>query len=318
MGYIVSVDEVGTRQGSLSLSGLSRKYVRKFEVITSDAEVGQLQVELAAGLPRIGASYVVPYWSDLGAIVTSISARQEDPEANTYWTVEVEYNSRTSDPQKSSGGGGGGGQPGAPQSANPLLEPAQIVWGKHEVLVARLRTIDELPRSQERAIANSAGTPYDPPPQVPVPYRTLTITRNEERYRPFITSLYENTVNDRPFQGRPAYSCLCKSITAQDGYKDNYRYQIVRYEFHFAEHHDIELLDKGSVYFNSDDTVNRKLIPFATSTGMTMGEGLLNGQGLALPRNAAGAFTQAPVNLRFEVYYSQNFDDLDLPDPAYQ
>jgi hypothetical protein len=311
---ILYVQRVGEGDGRISLDKLRRQWKTVWEVETSSADVDSLEVALAPGLPRIGDYYVAGGTFDLGSIVVDIIPKRLDPDVPTLWTVEVVYQSQTKDPSKQSGGGGGGGQPGQPQASNPLLRPPSVDWQTRYRTVARLTTVDELPRSQKRPIANSAGTPYDPPPTEQEPMRVLTFRRNESTFRPYQTLLYIWRVNNDVFQGYPAYTVLCENIVGTEQYENSVRYWDVTYTFLFADHHDTELLDKGPNYLTEDNGDGRKPKEFRDSTGRPIGDQLLDGNGNPLPRNpVTGKYTGEPVNLRFETKLSARFADLNIP-----
>lgn len=72
---------------------------------------------------------------------------------------------------------------------NPLTRKPRISW-------ARVTTQEYVRRDIfNNPIANTAGDPFDPPPQITMASRMLTIRRHEQGYKPEISDRFENTVN---------------------------------------------------------------------------------------------------------------------------
>src|SRR5947209_2126806 len=79
-----------------------RKYTRVFQVSSSVSTDDAATICLAPLLPRMFASYIVPNGIDLGAIVRSKKAVQDS--SNPYfWTVTVEYDTKTPDASRHPG-----------------------------------------------------------------------------------------------------------------------------------------------------------------------------------------------------------------------
>jgi hypothetical protein len=338
---ILKCEELPGREGQISLDGLARRYKRTFEVVTDDRNMAAGVVRLANlgpanRIPRLGEHYAAGGVVDFGAIADDIQAVDPEPDYPFLWKVTVSYRSRTVNLTRQQGGGGG--SPESPQNTNPILTPAKVTWGTRKVLRNVEHTVpDPVPgpnQGKTLPIVNSAGTPFDPKPQIEIGLRTLTIVRNEAQFRPFSTQLFIGTTNEKPFQASKPETALCEDIRGDLQYSNGTEYFSVTYEFTFAPDDDptfwyVRQIDWGPKFLKQ---VNGQwvLSTLASSTGAVLHDKLLLDPGVVkkgalLPGvdpktgiyDGTGVGAAPPNVLKFQVRESNDFGDLHLPDPAW-
>ena len=307
---IVSVQQKGRPKGKFILDGFAREYEGTYQVITTDYTVTLLEVALA----NLGVAGRIPRWGerlslDPGAIVVDVAPEQIDDDDPTVWEVRVTWRSFSADPDRQQESGGGSGE--NPENTNPLLQPPKIKWGTKYVRIGVRETID----TPSRQIVNSAGAPFKNL-EIDLPLTTLTINRNEPVFNPFTMDLYKGKVSSNIWQDRTPGRWKCTDIVGEDDYRDGVFYVRVQYDFLLDKpplyFHQLALLDAGPYYLEAVDVGPPSPRTEMTGTGGFAGDVLLDGAGGKLAANAE------PVRLDFNVIDSANFDDLNLPDPAYQ
>ena len=138
------VPESGTHEEN---EGGQVTYTETWQVETDDVDDGQITVLAYASLPQLGASFAVGNDSDTRARVTRRRPRRikEQPK---YWRVEIHYTYRPTDPKWS-------GEAGSIIGLLPEVEGFGIPYSK-----LAIKDIND------KAIVNTAGLPFDPPPEM--------------------------------------------------------------------------------------------------------------------------------------------------------
>jgi hypothetical protein len=132
------------------------------------------------------------------------------------------------------------------QNADPTLRPAEVQWGSQSIQLAAQKD------RNGTLVANKAGDPYDPPPEKPLNFRTLTMVKARDTYSPTATLAYENHVNEDVFLGFAAECVMCKSITSQSFVERGRLYYRVTYVFWIREDTwKLSLLEQGYRYIDS-------------------------------------------------------------------
>lgn len=173
MAVVVLAEQMSPRSGRLDKDS-NHSYTRTFQVQTDNPLDGAAQAMLACGI-AIGQPYVTLTESDPYAVCIGVSAECQSEDGKT-WSATVEYGPRD-----------------VRDDVNPLLEPLEVSWS-----FARFEEIVDKDL-QGRAIATSAGEPYDPPVKRDSNRPTLQVVRNE---RVFVASMaynFSDCVNATPY-----------------------------------------------------------------------------------------------------------------------
>jgi len=107
-----------------------------------------------------------------------------------------------------------------------------LSWGKRPVLVYLNRDLDG------KEYADTAYTPYDPPPAIRQTNQVLHIRHNEVVFSRSLARAYGNTINGGAWLDYPKYAVLADTPTAtqhwhdEDGTRESY-WQVL-YEFEIA------------------------------------------------------------------------------------
>lgn len=290
---VISVRELPNRTAEVDEKS-GRKYTRVFRVRTDDMADGPI-VAFAPGIPRRGDVYVdsngnYDYWAR--CISGSVSPVGENP---TTWEVTVHYSSQSPDASlRHEYAGNKLGVPGAGEtkpgerSEDPLLRPPEVSWS-HEDFRRSILTGDFINSAtgevdiEDAVIANSAGDPFDPPPEVDDAHLILTVVRNQPFYDPLLAFDYKNAVNSDTFLGFPPGVAKVREFTGQSAFENNKAFAKVTLRFEFRmEGWDLRLLDAGYAgYWMADKTVKATFVdrfahPFASISPM-------DGKGNRLP-----------------------------------
>lgn len=147
---VVSCNELPEWSGALwTLEG--KKYTRGFKVRVSQRTDGASVAIGAGGLPtRMDA-----HPDDADCVCFRLHPMLFDKEG-MFWRVNVEYEEPTRDTP----------------NPNPLNDPVQIEWTDYSIIEALTEDRDGT------KILNSAGDPFDPPPEQEVSYPEVLIVRN--------------------------------------------------------------------------------------------------------------------------------------------
>lgn len=239
--------------------GFHRTYTRVFLVKTTSTQDGPLTVTLATGVPRVWDPYTTNTDTDLGALCKSVSAQPTD--SPFLWEVTVEYDSVVREE----------GQ----QAENPLARPADIDWSFVPYVKAAQRDVFGLP------ILNSAGQPFDPPPEMDDRRIQLTIQRNEETFDPLQAFEFQDATNSDVFFGGGIAAWKVMSIKANGPHSENgVSFWRVTYEFEFRrEGWFLRTLDQGFA-----ELIDGSLTPITVKGVVPSEPVLLDGAGRKLER----------------------------------
>ncbi len=313
---VVSVNEIWDgRAGSTNDQGV-REYTRSFRVRTDDARDGVLHALYAAGIPR----RYDPYEDQNGAFDTGALAKHprargtEDP---TLWIVEVDYSTKYDFPE---GTGAASDKPGTPSAGqdgspgdkegDPIFAPAKIKWGTVKY-TKPARAFN--PDGSRSAILNSAGLPFDPPPEMEDYRLTLTVARTELAYTVSTNEKYVNRVNRaqwKAFNIKPL-RMLCKGISADREYKNGIVIWNVQYEFEYREEGwALQLLNCGWDAYDADydgiGPAERHRIVNTADGHAPRTPPLLDARGQELDPD------DDPIYLVFHIYETAEFNDLKI------
>lgn len=211
------------RAGSLSADG-NGTIVRTFLVRTDDPENDTFfTVYQAPGLPQLWDTHpFTPVFT-----VSKVSgALVETP--GTAWHCTVEYGTQV------------------PQEQQQDQFYTQVEFDVVKTQHAVRRDLNGI------AIKNSAGSPFDPPIEVPRSHWTVRFTRREPTYNPDISDDYTDKVNSATFLGKDAGYIKCNSIRAGNEVRDGVRWWNVTYEFeHNPDGWVQRVLDAGYEFLDS-------------------------------------------------------------------
>lgn len=187
---IVSVTEMfDERGGKAALGGAGsegpvRTYSRTHQVITDDPLDGPQTVMFARGIPRLGEIYKSGNDIDHGALCVNV-----DPQAQSgsriEWKVRSDYSNKDiGDLKRELGSGSGGqadsGKPGtgankdkkdSKDQYDPTAQEPKFTVGYRPVVRPLVRDV------KGKLVVNSAGDPFDPPPEYEDLMPVLRMTR---------------------------------------------------------------------------------------------------------------------------------------------
>src|SRR5215831_8394115 len=174
---------------------LVRNFTRIFRVFVDDMRTGPIEVQAAAGIPRLFSSYISYSDSeeDILCLCRRIRPRQsaDDP---FEWQVTCEYSTRVLDPALLNLLTGGPFRGSKPQGSNDLS--ADMANPLNKIPDVRFSFITfQRPLEKDKAtgkpIVNSAGTKFDPPVTYDESILVLTFTRNEAVYNVALAAQYK-------------------------------------------------------------------------------------------------------------------------------
>jgi hypothetical protein len=256
-----------------------RRYTRVYLVNAAETST-ENDVSGTSGVPQIGDIYLY----DFQAQCSRKNATYVD---GNVWEVEVEFS--TPDP-----GNGGPDQ----QDPNPLNRPAEIDWGDNRITV-----VSEKDHNGD-AYVNSAGDPFQNPPQTELFLPTLTHTRNEATFSAADQWFYLGTVNLDNFMGVGEGYARCVGYRGRRQYLAGFGYywQVTRvFEFNENQWSPMKILDKGYRYLLDG---SKKL---ASTNGVFHDkEILLDGSGGKLADDVD------PVFLEFQPFWGAMFGPLNI------
>jgi hypothetical protein len=278
---VVSVGEQYSRSGSMN-SRWQRTYTRQWKVITNDPNDGPKTVREALPV-SLGNSYSTPNEVDKGSYVNSIDAVSEGDDGLS-WLVNVQYGpyDATINPQ------------------DPTQRPIEL---NYEASQFQRPSIEDV---NGKAIANSAGDPFDPPLMKDDSRPVFVITRNEMTYNDEVMATYRDTVNSDVFFGYGPMLVKCHSITGRLAYDpDIHWYYVVTYRFeHNKDGWHKKPLDAG---FRTNPAGATSPAPIFDKAGLPISvPALLDGHGLQLTDGAD------PVFLDIQDYVEKPFEPLNI------
>lgn len=214
----------------------ARNYTRIFRAQFDILYADQIDAMFSPGIPRrfdpwVGRSGRI----DLGARAKNVHC-QQDPADPFWWTITVEYSTRSRDPSKQQGGEGS-------DNNNPIYDPPHITWGSiHDKI-----PLDEDFNVPKRNIRTSAGEPFQPRPEVDRHRMSLTYVRNEAKYIAPEWLPYWDCVNSVAWKGWAARTVKLGHVTSVEEYRNYFAFWKVTYYFEFRlPDWDIHLLDQGT------------------------------------------------------------------------
>lgn len=215
---LVWIHELNVAQGQLQLDAkghIKRDYTRQYQVKSDSLAESPLTVLLNTAqdgntLPQLGSIYQVGTATDLVARVTDTQAQRT---ADAYlWEVTVKYTILDV---------GDGDKPNDPDP-NDATDPRNWMPQITTSFVKRSRpcSFDIF----QNPIVNSCNVPFDPPPMVDDDVVQYHITRYEGIPNWQQIADYQNTLNLKPFWGRPAGMLKLLPITVELERIDNFNY----------------------------------------------------------------------------------------------
>jgi hypothetical protein len=278
---VVSCDPIKDGRGGEWSYDQSRKWTRKFRIVTDDDRDGPATVVLCPSLPQPGDLYSTGTESDSLAFLKSLVPEQDDKDARL-WTVTATYETLA---QASGGGsntpGNGGASPTA-RPENPLDRPTE--WRASSVKVKKAVTTDK----DGKDVKNSAGLFYNPGYERDVAIAQITATKNYASL-PFKTALdYVEKCNSDVWHGFPAKTVKVDGVDEQSMFENNYPYVRVTWTFLYDPDgwNPTRILDRGPYYLNAG------AIKFDVdaATGAVVPDVLLDGTGAKLVAPAVAVY----------------------------
>ena len=214
---IISVKEAGDRRmASMDDKGV-RKYMRMFRVVTDSPLMDSLNARDAPGVPSMFDQYSTDTGADSDALVQSKEAR-EMPDNPFLWEVDVHYSSDCDDPTEG--------------IENPLDRPPLYKWSTEIVRVPAGAWNDGEDLLGFK-ICNSVGAPFDPPPEIEIAHRVLTITRNEDDFDPIFLDQFAFCLNADDFLGYEAGQGRMDPAEGEETFEGGTRFFKVTYTIRF-------------------------------------------------------------------------------------
>jgi hypothetical protein len=272
---------------------ITGRHTRVFVVQSGDFTLGSESVQAAAGVPRLGDTYVDANGNtDVTCVCVLVRPEQDNLDPGV-WRVYAEY---TTD-----------------AVVTPTLMPCNISW-----------TLERFTRAiyldlNGAAILNSAGDPFDPPVIVDDSRLVCRVTRNELSYPLNAALAYKDAVNSDAFlsiivAGAPIAPGLVKmaNIGADlvNPLTGRFRYWRVTYEMHVQlRGWQPKVLDAGfhTGFLGGILGFNRKLVRDPVSNEPLSQPVPLDGLGNVLAPAAA------PVFITYAGYPTIAFNALGLP-----
>jgi hypothetical protein len=259
-----------------------RSYERPFWLITVVKQTEwHTMVDLAAAGFFIGAT--LP--EDSRAILSSIAIRMDDRNQRR-WTGSLQY------------------ETSGETDDNPLNAPPDISVDRESYTERVEFDIDDKP------IVNSAGEPFDEPPEVTRSRVVLTITRNEATDAWVgLSNDFTDCVNSDPFWiAGPGYA-RCKVISGQNFFFNGLQYWRVKYVIELDRRgFKKRVLDRGYSFLATDFQLNNQgrwgkryvsQVPILNADGSRIDKPvLLDGQGRRLESGASPVFKEYNVDER--------------------
>jgi hypothetical protein len=212
----IAVKEVkGSRRGGWNAQG-GRTYSLNVQVITDDPTIGVRAALRSVGVDA-GAYYKSPLASpnewDYGAWLNNIEAAEASTDGKQ-WLVTLSYG--TLNWQELNGGAQG--DSASTFTANPMQAPPTVRWSSETEEVVVNLDRNGVP------VLNTAGDPLQGGLTRPKSTPICTITRMLPAFDPNWLLDYKDHVNKSEWQGFPAGAVLCKDMTADRVYLNDYGY----------------------------------------------------------------------------------------------
>lgn len=273
------------------------RYRRVFVVETDDADIGPREVSFHEDLPILGAAHP----ESAQCRVINRRAQPMSGDGRRLWSVELTYSNKHDDPEN----------PEDPEEADLEFESPEVEFGFENRRIACPGTAKPMSMSQgagflAAGIVNSAGEPFDPPPEKDDGLPFLRITRNEIVLNTLQLMLFENSLNADAIFGAAPLTLKMTGIGARRVYKKGFRYWRVSYTMTYnRDTWELQLLDHGRYY--RDAANGNSITSFVTDDDPPQPRiGLLDGNGDRL--NDA----DDPVFLSFPIYQRMPYVLLNL------
>jgi len=186
-----------------------RKYTRK-GTVTTDMAYTLPDVALVAGVPHKFDPFGP---EDLGALCIGADISQ-DPVNQLIWRVSAEYSTMEA------------GDPAQNNQENPILRPA--IWKYQSVRATRAQATDR----DGAVFQNTAGDPFNDPPEVVFSTARYTITKNYATFSGSTADNFANTLNNATWYGKAARTVLCEGITADEMWEGEHHFYTVTTTLH--------------------------------------------------------------------------------------
>ena len=189
------------------------------------------------------------------------------------------------------------------QQPNPTLRPARIRWRANHYVRPVVKDVNG------DAILNSAGSQFDPPPEIDDARWTVEIEKNLAVVPTWLLS-YANAINNSAFEvdGIPVATGKAKIQDLEIGERQSengVNFRTVRLSIEFRkEGWALEILDAGFYYLNAEDELKRAIVGGTESADAV----LLDGSGGIL----ADPIPSNAVYISADVYDALDFSVLPL------
>jgi hypothetical protein len=306
---ITSVNEIWPGRQASDDFTRHRLYTRVYEVYCDDPDDGPGVAGFTMALPRLGDSHP----EDSQAVCVLVNPVQDEADP-LRWVVNIEYDTQPEfpdavQPDLTEGGGGEGTtQDIGDRPDSPLDRPP--VWKfsfekTTEIAKSGFKvdpddgSLSVLPK----AIATSAGMPFDPPATIEVSRPIVSVTVNVAQVSLWHLADIQDTINEFDWNGCAPRQAKCVGAEASSGFENGVFFWSVTYTFAIRyETWDVQLLDAGFHKIRHDSYLDAdRVVAITDDIGGQSGPWMLNGAGDLLP---AG---DPPKYLRWVVYRMKNF-----------
>lgn len=222
MAVIKTIVRTPARSGKIDSKG-TRSYERHFTVITNDAKDGPVVIWTALGFSPfdVYAGSSIGNDVDVGARIADIETRQTTNDPFT-WEVIVHFESTAKQQQQ-----------------DPLARPTKIYYGFTRYNEVMWRDVTG------KAVLNSAGFYFDPPPEVDRSRLLVKFVRNEAVFNLFQALAYQDAVNSDLWFGVAPTLARCQ-ITGDPQEENGEEFYSVTYEMEIRwDGWTVQLLDQG-------------------------------------------------------------------------
>ena len=303
---VVSIAPISGKEGKFGLYKDSRAS-RSWQVLTNNRFDDEYYVvQTGIGLGYFPVPYLSTHPDSFILLCRSVSAKQ-DERAPLKWIVTAEYSGEPiSIPDQQS-------------FVPPLQRPAVIRRRKNKYMKALDKDVDG------DAIVNSAGDPFDPPPETPRGRPLITISKNVGFIPPGL-STYGDGINSLPFmcQGETfdQYTAriddwdMSELKTETDPTGVPWQYYVFTWSFEI----DTEEGWKGSLLdcgfrerrAGGDGISKFNILDQATPPNPVSSPALLDGNGYSLVSQGIVESADNAVYLPFDFYYETDFNQFPL------
>ena len=284
-------DPFGTCEGNADDKG-HVEYTRVFVVLFDSPQPDAQAAGGAFGIPLI----FQPYPSDFRARVKKVTPKQRSDDPSV-WDVTVNYGSVTEDEKQ--------------KQDNPLAKPPRVSWGhtQFQKIVEQAYLVTNGTKAGSlSSVCNSAGIPFDPPPEVDASRLSLSIIYNLAQVPTWVLD-YQDAVNQNSLSiegvSFNARTLKCNVTVGEWQVENDVTYRQVTLQLQARqETWDLQLVDRGY-----QQLVNTNILePLTDDDGNRFDKPqLLNGSGGKLVQNGT------PVYRTYRYYTEKDYSQLNLP-----